>query len=68
MILDIFDLTIGPADDDCTLVPVRADLDWVGLARSIGVPGARVTTMEAFNDRFAKGIATPGPALIEVVL
>ena len=44
------------------------DLDWVGLARSMGVPGARVTTMEAFNDRFAEGVATPGPFLVEVVL
>jgi hypothetical protein len=34
------------------------DLDWVGLARSMGVPGAKATTMEAFNDRFAQGIAT----------
>jgi acetolactate synthase-1/2/3 large subunit len=44
------------------------DLDWVGLARAMGVPGARVTTMEAFNDRFAEGIASPGPYLVEVVL
>ena len=44
------------------------DLDWVGLARSMGVPGAKVTTMEAFNHRFAEGIATPGPFLVEVVL
>ena len=44
------------------------DLDWVGLARSMGVPGARVTTMDAFNDRFAEGIAAPGPFLVEVVL
>ena len=44
------------------------DLDWVGLARAMGVPGARVTTMEAFNDRLAGGIATPGPYLVEVVL
>ena len=44
------------------------DLDWVGLARSMGVPGARVATMEAFNDRLAEGIATPGPFLVEVVL
>jgi acetolactate synthase-1/2/3 large subunit len=34
----------------------------------MGVPGAKVTTMEAFNDRFAQGIATPGPFLVEVVL
>src|SRR6516225_9361075 len=44
------------------------DLDWVGLARSMGVPGAKVTTMEQFNDRFAEGIATPGPFLVEAVL
>jgi acetolactate synthase I/II/III large subunit len=44
------------------------DLDWVGLARAMGVPGARVETMEAFNDHFAKGLATPGPFLVEVVL
>jgi hypothetical protein len=25
-------------------------------------------TMEAFNDRFAEGVATPGPFLVEVVL
>ena len=44
------------------------DHDWVGLARSMGVPGAKVTNMEAFNDRFAEGIATPGPFLVEVML
>jgi len=44
------------------------NLDWVGLACAMGVPGARVETMEAFNDHFAKGLATPGPFLVEVVL
>ena len=44
------------------------DHDWVGLARSMGVPGATVTNMEAYNDRFAEGIATPSPFLVEVVL
>jgi acetolactate synthase I/II/III large subunit len=44
------------------------DLDWVGLARAMGVPGARATTMEAFNGRLAEGIATPGPFLVEVAL
>src|SRR5262249_56487011 len=44
------------------------DLDWVGLARSMGVPGAKVTTMEDFNDRFAEGVAAAGPFLVEVVL
>jgi acetolactate synthase-1/2/3 large subunit len=34
----------------------------------MGVPGAKVTTMEQFNDRFAEGITIPGPFLVEVVL
>jgi len=46
----------------------RPDIDWVALAKSLGVPGARVTTMEEFNHRFAGGVAEPGPYLIEVVL
>ena len=44
------------------------DIDWVGLARSLGVPGARVTDMDGFNRRFAEGLRTPGPYLVEVVL
>jgi acetolactate synthase I/II/III large subunit len=46
----------------------RPDLDFVGLARAMGVPGARVTDMDEFNRRFAEGLATPGPFLVEVVL
>jgi acetolactate synthase-1/2/3 large subunit len=43
------------------------DIDWVGLAKSLGVPGARVTDMDGFNHRFADGLATPGPYLVETV-
>jgi acetolactate synthase-1/2/3 large subunit len=46
----------------------RPDLDFVGIARSMGVPGARVETMEEFNRRFAAGVKEPGPYLIEVML
>jgi acetolactate synthase-1/2/3 large subunit len=46
----------------------RPDIDWVGVARGLGVPGARVTTMEEFNRRFADAVASPGPFLVEVVL
>ncbi|GGF01984.1 hypothetical protein GCM10011611_04370 [Aliidongia dinghuensis] len=46
----------------------RPDLDWVSLARGMGVPGVRVTDMEEFNRRFAEGLATPGPYLVEAVL
>ncbi len=44
------------------------DLDWVGLARGMGVPGARVATMEEFNRRLAEGLGAPGPFLVEVAL
>ncbi|HTV45702.1 MAG TPA: acetolactate synthase large subunit [Stellaceae bacterium] len=45
----------------------RPDLDFVTLAKGMGVPGARVTEMEEFNRRVAEGIAMPGPFLVEVV-
>ncbi|MGH7117188.1 MAG: acetolactate synthase large subunit, partial [Stellaceae bacterium] len=45
----------------------RPDLDFVALAKGMGVPGARVTNMEEFNRRFAEGIGEPGPFLVEVV-
>ena len=44
------------------------DIDWVGLAKSVGVPGAKVTSMDEFNKQFAAGVRTPGPYLIEVVM
>jgi acetolactate synthase-1/2/3 large subunit len=46
----------------------RPDIDWVGVARGLGVPGAQVTTMEEFNRRFADAVQSPGPFLVEVVL
>jgi acetolactate synthase I/II/III large subunit len=45
----------------------RPDLDFVTLAKGMGVPGGRATDMEEFNRRLAEGIATPGPFLVEVV-
>ena len=41
--------------------PLASDIDWVGLAKSLGVPGARVADMDGFNRRFAEGLATPAP-------
>ena len=46
----------------------RPDLDWVALARGMGVPGTRVETMDDFNASFAEAVSTRGPSLIEVVL
>lgn len=44
----------------------RPDIDFLGLARSMGVPGARVTTMDEFNTEVARGLGTPGPYVVEV--
>jgi acetolactate synthase I/II/III large subunit len=46
----------------------RPNLDFLDLAHSMGVPASRVDTMEEFNARFAEGVRTPGPNLIEVRL
>ncbi len=43
-------------------------LDFAALARGHGVPGERVSTAEALSDALVRSFATPGPALIEVVL
>jgi len=46
----------------------RPDLDFVSLAKGMGVPGTRATTMEEFNDALARALATPGPNLVEAIL
>jgi acetolactate synthase I/II/III large subunit len=59
---------VTDTDFDLDDEPGHPDIDWVGLAKSLGVPGARVADMNSFNRRFAEGLATPGPYLVEVVL
>jgi acetolactate synthase I/II/III large subunit len=44
------------------------DLDFVSLARGLGVPGERVETAEAFSAALARSLAAKGPALVEAVL
>jgi acetolactate synthase-1/2/3 large subunit len=46
----------------------RPTLDWVALARGMGVPARSVETADAFNDALAAANAADGPSLIEVVL
>jgi acetolactate synthase-1/2/3 large subunit len=46
----------------------RPDLDWVHLARGMGVPGTRVTTLDAFGKALQAGFEAEGPTLIEVPL
>jgi acetolactate synthase-1/2/3 large subunit len=44
------------------------DLDWTLLAKGMGVPGSRVTTLDAFGKALREGLEAEGPTLIEVPL
>lgn len=44
------------------------DLDWVALARGMGVPASRPDTAEGFATSMRAALASAGPSLIEVVL
>ncbi len=44
------------------------ELDWVSLARGMGVPGTRAATAESFTEAFRRALAAPGPHLIEAVV
>jgi acetolactate synthase-1/2/3 large subunit len=46
----------------------RPDLDWVQLAKGMGVPATRVTTLEAFGKALKEGFASEAPSLIEIPL
>jgi acetolactate synthase-1/2/3 large subunit len=46
----------------------RPDLDFVQLARGMGVPASRVETAEEFSRAFARAVHEPGPCLIEAVV
>ena len=42
------------------------DLDFVALARGMGVPGRAVANVDDFVKALAEAVAEPGPRLIEV--
>ena len=44
------------------------NLDWVGMANSMGVPGVRVETAEALADQLKRALAASGPNLIEMLV
>ena len=46
----------------------RPDLDWVALAKGMGMQAYRVSDLAAFRQGFERALAVQGPALIEVVL
>jgi acetolactate synthase I/II/III large subunit len=44
------------------------ELDWVSLARGLGVPATRADTAETFAAAFRRALSEPGPCLIEAVI
>jgi acetolactate synthase-1/2/3 large subunit len=46
----------------------RPDLDWVLLAKGMGVPAGRATSMEGFAKALREGFESGGPTLVEVGL
>lgn len=46
----------------------RPDLDWVQLAKGMGVPGTRVSSLAGFAKALRDGFESAGPSLIEVPL
>ena len=46
----------------------RPDLDWPSLAKGMGVDAERVTDAAGLCQALGRGLATPGPYLIEAVL
>lgn len=46
----------------------RPALDWVHLAKGMGVPGTRVTSLDAFAKALREGFESDGPTLIEIPL
>ena len=46
----------------------RPDLDWTLLAKGIGVPGTRVSSLDVFGKALREGLESEGPTLIELLL
>jgi acetolactate synthase-1/2/3 large subunit len=46
----------------------RPDIDWVSLAKGMGVPGTRINSLEEFRKALREGFESGGPNLIEVPL
>src|SRR6266446_1031740 len=44
------------------------NLDWVALAKGMGVPGVRVETAEALAQELERALKEPGPKMIEMVM
>ncbi|MEE8495059.1 MAG: thiamine pyrophosphate-dependent enzyme, partial [Xanthomonadales bacterium] len=44
------------------------DINWVEIARGMGVPATRASTAEEFHRQFADAMANHGPQLIEAMV
>lgn len=51
-----------------TLAIGNPDLDFVSLAKGMGVSATRATTAETFNEQMDKAINTAGPHLIDAII
>lgn len=58
---------LGPKALELTSID-RPEIDFVALAKGMGVPGKRVATAEDFAAALRSAVAAQGPKLIEVVL
>jgi acetolactate synthase-1/2/3 large subunit len=59
--------TPGPRATDMLSLE-RPAIDWVGLARSLGVEAGRATDLGGLARELARGFASSGPYLVEAVL
>ena len=57
----------GPASKELFDIS-RPAIDWVSLARGMGVEGVRVDTLEGFAREFSAACGTRGPRMIEFVI
>jgi acetolactate synthase I/II/III large subunit len=46
----------------------QPDIDWVAMAKSMGVPANRASSLDTFGELLRNSFATEGPALIEISL
>jgi len=46
----------------------RPDIDWVNIAKGMGVPASKANSAEEFHQQFAQAMATKGPRLIEAMV
>jgi acetolactate synthase I/II/III large subunit len=44
----------------------RPDIDWVMMAKSMGIPAARATSLDTFGELLRRSFAAEGPSLIEI--